>query len=53
MLMGADRGILGRLEEEGFAAIWSGEAYRTFRAGLHGSEPPDVCAGCSMYRGVF
>ena len=30
--------------------VLRGEA---FRAALMTSRPPDVCAGCSMYRGVF
>jgi len=53
MLMGGDRGILGDLAAESFPAVWRGERYEAFRAGLMSSRPPDVCAGCSMYRGVF
>jgi radical SAM protein with 4Fe4S-binding SPASM domain len=53
MIMGSDRGVLGNLEQDGFAAIWHGDAYRAFRDRLVGEEPPDVCRGCSMYRGVF
>jgi len=33
--------------------VWRGERYEAFRAALTSSRPPDVCAGCSMYRGVF
>jgi MoaA/NifB/PqqE/SkfB family radical SAM enzyme len=53
MLMGADRGVLGDAAADGFPAVWRGEAYRLFREGLLGSSPPDVCAGCSAYRGLF
>jgi radical SAM protein with 4Fe4S-binding SPASM domain len=54
MVMGADRAVLGQLGEDGFRAIWEGEEYRTFRAGLIGdAEPPEVCRGCSLYRRVF
>jgi radical SAM protein with 4Fe4S-binding SPASM domain len=53
MLMGGDRGIVGDVARDGFAAVWRGEAYEAFRAKLTGATPPDVCAGCSMYRGVF
>jgi radical SAM protein with 4Fe4S-binding SPASM domain len=53
MLMGGDRALLGDLGERSFAAIWTGTAYRDFRAALLTSEPPDVCRGCAMYRGVF
>ncbi len=54
MVMGADRAVLGRLEEHDFASIWRGEEYERFRAGLVGDgHPPEVCAGCSLYRRVF
>jgi radical SAM protein with 4Fe4S-binding SPASM domain len=53
MLMGEDRAVLGDLGASDFGSIWRGEAYRAFRAGLCSSDPPDVCRGCSMYRGVF
>jgi radical SAM protein with 4Fe4S-binding SPASM domain len=53
MLMGGDRGIVGDLAAESFPAVWRGERYEAFRAGLMSSAPPEVCAGCSMYRGVF
>jgi radical SAM protein with 4Fe4S-binding SPASM domain len=53
MVMGSDRATLGRLDEEPFEAIWHGEAYRRFRRGLLTGRPPDVCAGCSIYRGTF
>jgi radical SAM protein with 4Fe4S-binding SPASM domain len=53
MLMGGDRGIVGDVAGDGFAAVWRGEAYEAFRAKLTGVTPPQVCAGCSMYRGVF
>lgn len=53
MLMGADRGVLGDAASEGFAQVWHGELYRRFREGLLGDAPPDVCEGCSAYRGLF
>jgi radical SAM protein with 4Fe4S-binding SPASM domain len=52
-VMGADRAVLGDASAEGFAAVWSNDEYREFRAKLLTDEPPDVCAGCSMYRHVF
>lgn len=52
MVMGADRAVLGE-SSTGFAATWNGEAYRTFRRRLLTDDPPEVCAGCSAYRGVF
>lgn len=53
MVMGGDRAVLGDLGAESFPAIWRGRGYEAFRAGLATSRPPDVCRGCSMYRGVF
>lgn len=53
MVMGADRAVLGDTREEPFAAIWRGSGYATFRAALETDEPPEVCGGCSLYRGVF
>jgi radical SAM protein with 4Fe4S-binding SPASM domain len=53
MLMGEDRAIQGDIATSDFATIWGNDAYRGFRAGLAGDEPPAVCRGCSLYRGVF
>lgn len=52
MLMGEGRAVLGDAAA-GFPAVWHGEPYRAFRAALLGEQPPDVCRGCSQYRGVF
>jgi MoaA/NifB/PqqE/SkfB family radical SAM enzyme len=53
MVMGDDRAALGRLDRQSFADIWFGEAYQDFRRRLIGGRPPDVCSGCSLYRGTF
>jgi radical SAM protein with 4Fe4S-binding SPASM domain len=53
MIMGTDRAVLGDVDQEDFAAIWRNEPATDFRARLLGEEPPDVCRGCSWYRGVF
>jgi hypothetical protein len=54
MVMGADRVVLGRVDRPGaFGAVWRSEPYREFRAALLTDTPPEVCRGCSMYRGVF
>lgn len=53
MVMGEDRATLGDLAEASFADIWEGEAYAAFRDALRTDEPPAVCRGCSLYRGVF
>ncbi|HET9213819.1 MAG TPA: radical SAM protein [Gaiellaceae bacterium] len=53
MVMGSDRAVLGDAGEQRFSSVWAGGAYRDFREGLLGDEPPAVCQGCSLYRGVF
>lgn len=53
MLMGEDRAVLGDVRTARFADVWSGERYRQFREALLTGSPPDVCVGCSLYRGVF
>jgi hypothetical protein len=53
MVMGSDRVMLGRLGDAEFGEIWHGDAYQDFRARLLTDDPPEVCAGCALYRGVF
>lgn len=53
MVMGSDRATLGNLGDESFGDIWTGPAYESFRERLLSDSPPDVCAGCSLYRRVF
>ena len=52
MLMGEDRAILGDVRD-GFEHVWNDAPYRAFREALLGDAPPEVCRGCSEYRGVF
>ena len=53
MVMGADRAVLGEASERPFAEIWRGEEYEAFRSALTTDDPPEVCRGCSLYRGLF
>jgi radical SAM protein with 4Fe4S-binding SPASM domain len=54
MIMGEDRAVLGDARADGgFAAVWNADVYRSFRARLLTEDPPEVCRGCSLYRGVF
>ncbi|WP_246607447.1 radical SAM protein [Paractinoplanes toevensis] len=53
MVMGDDRATLGQLGEQSFPDIWYGPAYREFRRRLMSDDPPEVCRGCSLYRGTF
>jgi radical SAM protein with 4Fe4S-binding SPASM domain len=53
MVMGSDRARLGSLDADAFAGVWHGTPYQEFRKRLLGDDPPEVCRGCSLYRGVF
>jgi radical SAM protein with 4Fe4S-binding SPASM domain len=53
MVMGSDRATLGSIRERSFGEVWGGEEYRAFRRRLLGDDPPEVCRGCSAYRGLF
>lgn len=53
MVMGSERAVLGDLGTDDLGAVWSGDAYAAFRERLLGDNPPAVCRGCSVYRGVF
>jgi radical SAM protein with 4Fe4S-binding SPASM domain len=54
MIMGEDRAVIGDVHSEGgFAGVWHSDAYKDFRRRLLTDDPPDVCRGCSLYRGVF
>lgn len=48
-----DRMVLGNVTSEGFRRIWSGAAYRVFRASLAGGNPPEICRHCSVYNGTY
>ena len=53
MVMGSDRATLGSLEDQSFAAVWRDRPYEDFRRRVDSPTPPEVCAGCSLYRGRF
>jgi hypothetical protein len=53
MVMGSDRATLGQLGEVSFEEIWGGRPYTRFREQLLSDDPPAVCSGCSLYRGLF
>jgi radical SAM protein with 4Fe4S-binding SPASM domain len=53
MIMGSDRAVLGDVSREDPVDIWHGQRYQEFRRQLLSDAPPEVCLGCSMYRGVF
>jgi radical SAM protein with 4Fe4S-binding SPASM domain len=54
MIMGEDRAVLGDVHADGgFGAVWNSDPYRDFRRRLLTDDPPEICRGCSLYRGVF
>jgi radical SAM protein with 4Fe4S-binding SPASM domain len=54
MIMGEDRAVIGDVHRDGgFAAVWNSDGYREFRRRLLTDDPPEICTGCSLYRGVF
>jgi radical SAM protein with 4Fe4S-binding SPASM domain len=53
MVMGSERATLGNLHQHPFAQIWHSEPYARFREQLVSDDPPEVCRGCSLYKGLF
>jgi hypothetical protein len=53
MVSTPDRANFGSLADNSVAEIWNGPAYSAFRERLSSDTPPDICAACSIYRGVF
>jgi MoaA/NifB/PqqE/SkfB family radical SAM enzyme len=53
MVATPDRIHFGDMASAGVAAVWGNGAYQEFRARLDSPVPPDVCAGCALYRGTF
>jgi hypothetical protein len=51
--MGTDRAAWGSTATATPAEIWSGDEAAAFRRALLTDEPPTVCRGCSLYKGVF
>ena len=53
MVMGSERAMLGNLKDSPFQQIWHDQPYARFRERLLSDDPPVVCRGCSLYRGLF
>jgi MoaA/NifB/PqqE/SkfB family radical SAM enzyme len=53
MISTPDRFNFGNLSTVPVETLWNSSSYETFRAALASDAPPDVCRGCSLYRGVF
>lgn len=53
MISTPDRMHLGHLDDGALANQWNGPVYGRFRDQLDSSHPPEICASCAIYRGVF
>ncbi len=53
MVSTADRIHFGNMAEQGVERIWNGTAYQAFRDRLASDVPPEICASCSVYHGIF
>jgi hypothetical protein len=41
------------MARDGVGRVWDNAAYNAFRDKLASEAPPEICSGCSVYRGVF
>lgn len=53
MVSTPDRVNFGRIVDVPVESVWNGDAYAAFREQLSSDTPPEVCAACSIYRGIF
>jgi len=53
MVATPDRIQFGDMAAEGVRQVWENDGYNNFRARLSSPTPPEVCAGCAIYRGTF
>lgn len=53
MVSTPDRASLGNMARRDVAEVWNGLPYRAFRTALASPQPPEICRGCSIYKGSF
>jgi MoaA/NifB/PqqE/SkfB family radical SAM enzyme len=53
MVATPDRVNFGNMARDGVGRVWDNAAYNAFRERLASEVPPEICSGCSVYRGVF
>jgi radical SAM protein with 4Fe4S-binding SPASM domain len=53
MVATPDRASFGSMTERSPLEVWEGTEYQSFRDALASDTPPEICATCSIYRGVF
>jgi radical SAM protein with 4Fe4S-binding SPASM domain len=53
MIATPDRYCFGNVLAQGVERVWNGPPADSFRRRLDSNQPPDICAACAVYRGVF
>jgi radical SAM protein with 4Fe4S-binding SPASM domain len=53
MIATPDRLQFGNVFEQGVTHVWNSPTADNFRRRLDSDDPPDLCAACSVYKGVF
>jgi radical SAM protein with 4Fe4S-binding SPASM domain len=53
MIATPDRFQFGNVFDRSVADVWNGDVAQEFRRRLDSSCPPDLCASCAVYKGVF
>lgn len=54
MAMGVERAVMDDVLHDDLATVWAGDIYVRFHERLlSADDPPEVCRGCSAYRGRF
>jgi radical SAM protein with 4Fe4S-binding SPASM domain len=53
MIATPDRHCFGNILSQGADRVWSGPVADSFRRQLDSEQPPDICAACAVYKGVF
>jgi MoaA/NifB/PqqE/SkfB family radical SAM enzyme len=53
MVATPDRVNFGNMAKDGVVKVWDAASYNAFRDALASDNPPDICRGCSLYRGTF
>ena len=53
MIATPDRAHFGNVFERGLSDVWNSEEADEFRRRLESDRPHEVCASCSVYKGVF
>ncbi|MGE3815017.1 MAG: radical SAM/SPASM domain-containing protein [Nitrospiraceae bacterium] len=53
MIATPDRSQFGNVFERNVPEVWNGHEAEEFRRRLDSDRPPDLCASCAVYKGIF